>query len=97
VKALRERTAKLSMPELLAHFDRAIKPTEGAVKPAIEPGKGPRARIVRIENTGPILSPAEVQVFSGGVSVALKGTESQISTGVDGYANRAIDGNTDGA
>jgi len=91
VKALREQIAKLGMPELLADFDRAIKPKDGA-----ETVKAPRARIVRIENPGPILSLAEVQVFSGSENVALKGTASQISTSLGGYANRAIDGNTNG-
>lgn len=89
VKALREQVARLGAPELLADFD-------SAVKPAVEPAKGPRARIVRIENPFPILSLAEVQVFSGAENVALKGRASQISTGLDAYANRAIDGNTDG-
>ncbi len=55
-------------------------------------------RFIRVEAPGEnrILSLAEVQVFSGGTNVALRGTPSQSSTDYLGDANRAIDGNTDG-
>jgi hypothetical protein len=89
VTALREQVAKLGVPELLADVDRALKQVP-------EPSKGPRARFVRIENPNPILSLAEVQVFSNGENVALKGTASQDSNYEDGVASRAIDGNTNG-
>ena len=58
-----------------------------------------RARFVRIELPGEkrILSLAEVQVFSGGDNVALRGKASQSSVDFDGPPERAIDGNTDGA
>jgi hypothetical protein len=55
-------------------------------------------RYVRIELPGDdkILSLAEVQVFSGGESVARAGKAEQSSTDFDGPAALAIDGNTDG-
>ena len=70
------------------------------VQTALAPSDGapPAARYVRIELTGKekILSLAEVQVFSGGSNIALRGTASQSSTAFDGPARFAIDGNTDG-
>ena len=66
----------------------------------VPPGNtpAPTGRYVRIElpGKGKILSLAEVQVFSAGANVALKGTAKQSSTGFDGVAKRAIDGNTNG-
>jgi hypothetical protein len=61
-------------------------------------GQSPAGRFVRVElpGEGKILSLAEVQVFSHGENVALKGQASQSSTAFDGAAGRAIDGNTDG-
>ena len=61
-------------------------------------GKNAEGRFVRIElnGTGTHLMLAEVQVFSGGENVALKGAASQISTDYGGEAKRAIDGNTEG-
>ncbi len=58
-----------------------------------------RVRFVRIElpGKGRILSLAEVQVFSGGTNVALKGKASQSSIAFEGAPERAIDGNTNGA
>ncbi len=58
----------------------------------------PKARIVRIEIPGPqkILSLAEVQVFSAGANVALKGKATQSSTDYAGAPEYAIDGKTDG-
>jgi hypothetical protein len=57
-----------------------------------------RGRFVRIEIPGAarFLSLAEVEVFSAGKNVALKGTASQSSTSFGGEARLAIDGNTDG-
>jgi hypothetical protein len=53
---------------------------------------------VRVELPGKqrYLHLAEVQVFSGGQNVALKGTAKQSSTDFGGDAKRAIDGNTNG-
>lgn len=55
-------------------------------------------RFVRIELPAKdqFLSLAEVQVFSNGENVALRGEAKQINTGFDGPAQLAIDGNTDG-
>jgi putative heme-binding domain-containing protein len=60
--------------------------------------KGTKGRFVRVELPGKqkTLTLAEVQVFSDGVNVALKGKASQSSTGAGGAAGRAIDGNTSG-
>lgn len=60
--------------------------------------RAPRAKFVRITNPGrnQILSLAEVQVMSEGDNIATRGTASQSSTGFNGPAQFAIDGNTDG-
>ncbi|HVE40795.1 MAG TPA: DUF1549 domain-containing protein, partial [Planctomycetota bacterium] len=60
--------------------------------------KAPNVRIVRVELPGKqrYLHLAEVQVFSRGENVALKGTAKQSSTDFGGDAKRAIDGNTNG-
>ncbi len=60
--------------------------------------KGPVARFVRIElpAKNQFLQLAEVQVFSGGENVALKGEAKQSSTYMGAAAARAIDGKTDG-
>ncbi|MEQ9408361.1 MAG: DUF1553 domain-containing protein [Fuerstiella sp.] len=58
----------------------------------------PRAQFVRVTNNGQgqILSLAEVQVFSQGTNVALKGKATQHSTAFAGPPEYAIDGTTDG-
>jgi len=60
--------------------------------------KGPTARFVRIElpAKNQSLQLAEVQVFSGGENVALKGEAKQSSTYMNAAAARATDGKTDG-
>ncbi len=60
--------------------------------------KGAVARFVRIElpAKNQFLQLAEVQVFSGGENVALKGEAKQSSTYMGAAAARAIDGKTDG-
>lgn len=56
-----------------------------------------KGRYVRIELPGKAaLNLAEVQVFSDGGNLALKGEASQSSTSTGGTAALAIDGNTDG-
>ncbi len=64
----------------------------------IETGKTVKGRYVRIELPGKqrTLTLAEVQVFSEGENVALKGKASQSSIGAGGVASRAIDGKTSG-
>ncbi len=58
----------------------------------------PSARLVRIELPGEkkSLQLAEVQIFSGGDNIALKGVAKQSSQYTDAAAKRANDGNTDG-
>lgn len=55
-------------------------------------------RFVRVELPGEdrILSIAEVQVISSGTNIAIEGTATQSSTGFNGPAQLAIDGNSDG-
>ena len=55
-------------------------------------------RFVRLSLPGParFLSLAEVQVFRGVTNLARDGQATQSSTGFEGGASRAIDGNTDG-
>ena len=57
-----------------------------------------QARWVRLDLPGKdrILSLAEVQIFSGGANLAVKGTATQSSTDYAGSASRAIDGKTTG-
>lgn len=58
----------------------------------------PSGRFVRIELPGKqrMLSLAEVQVFAGDQNIATLGKATQSSTGFNGPAELAIDGNTDG-
>jgi putative heme-binding domain-containing protein len=67
--------------------------------PAAGNGKTVSGRYVRIElpGRGRTLTLAEVQVFSDGANVALKGKATQSSTAYGGAASRAIDGNTAGS
>lgn len=56
-----------------------------------------KGRFIRIEQPGGApLNLAEVQVFSGGKNVALKGDASQSSVAPNGQAKLAIDGRTNG-
>ena len=59
---------------------------------------GISGQFVRVELPGndKFLHLAEVQVFSSGQNIALGRKASQISTGFDGPANLAVDGNTNG-
>ncbi len=75
------------------------KRVEAAARATIELDEGPfQARFVRVEIPGrkAFLSLAEVQVFSGGENLAVKGKARQSSTAFKGPAALAIDGNTDG-
>ena len=99
---LATRSSDRPEPEVSQPSKTAPSPTSRPVAPVAtkpkptEPGTATLARIVRIQNPNPILNMAEVQVFSGGVNVALKGTASQSSTYTIFDAKLAIDGNTDG-
>ena len=57
-----------------------------------------QARFVRVTNDTPkgVLHLAEVEIYSGGVNLALEAQASQSSQFGDASANRAIDGNTNG-
>ena len=59
---------------------------------------GIKGQFVRVELPGndKFLHLAEVEVFSSGRNIAMLGKASQISTGFEGPANLAIDGNTNG-
>ena len=59
---------------------------------------GVTGRVVKVEivDRAEFLSLAEVQVFSGGENVALKGKAAQSSTDFNGPPQLAIDGNTNG-
>ncbi|GIX05122.1 MAG: hypothetical protein KatS3mg114_0991 [Planctomycetaceae bacterium] len=60
--------------------------------------KGPQGRYVRIEIPGRgTLTLAEVEVYSQGENVALRGRATQKNTAHGGEARRAIDGNRSGA
>ena len=57
-----------------------------------------QARFIRVTNDTPkgVLHLAEVEIYSGGVNLALDAQASQSSQFGDASANRAIDGNTNG-
>ncbi len=74
---------------VISHVKAEVRPREESTAPA--------GRIVRVELQGKgILHLAEVQVFSNGVNIALKGKARQSSQYADAVAQRAIDGNTNG-
>ncbi|HXG60324.1 MAG TPA: DUF1553 domain-containing protein, partial [Planctomycetota bacterium] len=74
---------------LLSGVSVTLKPARPAASPA---------RFVRLELPGRrrFLHVAEVEVYSGGKNVALKGKAAQSSTAYDGHARLAVDGNTNG-
>jgi hypothetical protein len=92
------RLEALPVDEPKKKKDSALVATRisGVLAPPIN--VSPEGRFVRIELSGKNthLMLAEVQVFSGGENVALKGSATQISTAFGGDPHRAIDGNTDG-
>ena len=82
-------------------YPRVLALLKGLPKELVSPtsnGKIVMGRYVRIELPGrrKTLTLAEVQVFSDGRNIALRGKASQSSTGFGGVASRAIDGNTSG-
>lgn len=76
-------------------------PLLAALPPELDqqPNKSASVRFIRIELPGPqrTLSMAEVEVFSNGKNIALKGKARQSSTQYGAGAERAIDGKTAGA
>ncbi|WP_009958419.1 DUF1553 domain-containing protein [Verrucomicrobium spinosum] len=69
-----------------------------SAEPAMPEKSRPKARFVRVTLPGKsrILHLAEVQVFSAGRNLAPTGLATQSSTGFEGSAKLAADGNTDG-
>lgn len=69
-----------------------------SAEPAMPDKSRPKARFVRVTLPGKsrILHLAEVQVYSGGKNLAPAGLATQSSTGFEGPAKLAADGNTDG-
>lgn len=71
----------------------------GSARPQADVPSGPlKTKFIRVENPGQnrFLHLAEVQTFVSEKNVATAGTASQISTGYDGPAKLAIDGNANG-
>jgi putative heme-binding domain-containing protein len=89
--AVRAQAFAIARPLALAVPPELAKPTPGSV-----PVTGRVIRIT-IPSGGKTLTLAEVQVFSNGRNVALKGKATQSSTAYNAPAERAIDGNTDGS
>ncbi|MEX2215300.1 MAG: DUF1553 domain-containing protein [Phycisphaeraceae bacterium] len=95
---LRDEIAKLTGEVEKAKGSQAAaqaaweKTLAGNAKPGVV------GRFVKVEiiDRAEFLSLAEVQVFSGGENVALKGKATQSSTDYDGPPHLAIDGNTNG-
>jgi hypothetical protein len=71
------------------------KITAGLQPPGNLPQSGRYVRVV-LQGKQAFLHLAEVQVFQGAKNLATQGKATQISTGFDGPAELAIDGNTDG-
>lgn len=77
--------------------DSSLPATTASAAPSKPEATRVKGRYVRIELPGKAaLNLAEVQVFSDGGNLALKGEASQSSTSTGGTAALAIDGNTDG-
>ncbi len=92
INALRLESRPIEATErsfLVARLRLSVKPAEAFR----------RARFVRVEMPGlnRTLALAEVQVFSAGANVAPRGVAAQISTAGSAVAERAIDGETNGA
>ena len=93
IEALAEVDAKNKGPGLAAQGNFVLSHLEISAK---QP-KPPIARFVRLRHAkGQYLHLAEVEVFSGKTNLALKGKASQSTTGFNGPANLAIDGNPNG-
>ncbi len=85
---------KITMAEDSGQTTTAAK--SAAPPPAAGPGLNGRYVRIEIPGRGKILNLAEVQVFSGGTNIALKGTATQSSVSWEGTPELAIDGNTNG-
>jgi len=84
-------------------LEELFSPVAAMAKEAVtagqKPSPAPQGRYVRLEVVGTTksLSLAEMQAFSSGENIALKGRASQKNTDYDSPASLAIDGKTDGA
>ncbi len=94
----RERLRR-EIAKLQTTVAETLKAQSATAKPQADVPHGPlKTKYIRVENPGNnvFLHLAEVQAFVGDKNVATAGTATQISTGFDGPAKLAIDGNTDG-
>ncbi len=92
IKEFEDRIAKLRLEsQEKVPFDPNTSPLPRRNGPV-------QARFVRVTNDTPkgVLHLAEVEIYSGGVNLALDAQASQSSQFGDASANRAIDGNTNG-
>ena len=92
IKEFEDRIAKLSKEsQEKVRFDPNASPLPRRNGPV-------QARFIRVTNDTPkgVLHLAEVEIYSGGVNLALDAQASQSSQFGDASANRAIDGNTNG-
>ena len=92
IKEFEDRIAKLSKEsQEKVPFDPNTSPLPRRNGPV-------QARFIRVTNDTPkgVLHLAEVEIYSGGVNLALDAQASQSSQFGDASANRAIDGNTNG-
>ena len=92
IKEFEDRIAKLRLEsQEKVPFDPNASPLPQRNGPV-------QARFIRVTNDTPkgVLHLAEVEIYSGGVNLALDAQASQSSQFGDASANRAIDGNTNG-
>ena len=96
--------AVLAVPKKKSVTILGVRPAElppelsfvSASSKAVTPGMAKYVR-VEIPSSSGVLSLAEVQVFSGGVNIAINGKSSQSSVDYGGNPERAIDNNTSGS
>lgn len=87
-----------SLRDMAARWRFPIPAPAGKLPATAADGSALKGRYVRIElpTKRGVLNLAEVQVFSGGENIAMKGKPTQSSVSNDGTPDLAIDGNTDG-
>ena len=104
VRNAQQDIAVLAVPKKKSVTILGVRPAElppelsfvSASSKAVTPGMAKYVR-VEIPSSSGVLSLAEVQVFSGGVNIAINGKSSQSSVGYGGNPERAIDNNTSGS
>ena len=96
VEALPDETLPAGGPGRAENGNAVLSELTVAVeRPSTKPVRGRYLRIT-LPNAREGLALAEVQVFSKGENIAVRGKASQSSTDFGGLAQRAIDGNTNG-